>query len=300
MVQRRSIGGRLQALAADIKLAHSVFALPFALAATALAAAEVGRWPAWWELLLIVWCMVAARTAAMCVNRYADAAIDARNPRTAGRAIPAGRLTRGFVLAVAALAALGFFAGAAAFWPLADNPWPLWLSPVVLVVLGGYSWAKRFTRWCHVWLGVALALSPLAAALAIEPRYLATPGPWLLAGFVTCWVAGFDVLYALADAEFDRAENLHSMPGRAGVGKALWVSRALHAVAAGLLVAFFFVDRHTGPYTGVATGAVLLLLLVEHVLVLGGKTRRLPLAFFTVNGVISVVYGTAVIVDALR
>ncbi len=286
-----------QAVAADIKLAHTVFALPFALLAMMLAAGWAGRWPTLTEVLLIAGCMVAARTAAMTANRAIDAPLDATNPRTAGRAVPAGRVSRtamtGFAIA-SSLLLIGFAAG---FWLLRDNPWPLALSPVVLVVLLGYPLAKRLTWLCHVILGLALALSPLAAALAIEPGYLAEPAPWLLAAIVLGWVAGFDVIYALLDVASDRATGVRSMPASLGEEHALWISRTLHlGVVAGLL-ALLWVSPQLGRLFAIAAGLAVALLVVEHVLVWRPANRRIEPAFFTVNGIISILLGAAGIAD---
>ena len=296
-------------IARDIKLSHTVFAMPFALLGTFLAAGWAGRLPGAGEFAMIVACMVLARTLAMTVNRWADAALDASNPRTAGRAVPGGRVSRGAMLAAALACAAGLVAAAAGFWLFYDNPWPLWLSPAVLAVLAGYSFTKRFTWLCHLFLGVALGISPVAAAVAIEPGALAlhpgTLGPgmpgavWLIAGMVLCWVAGFDVIYALQDVEHDRAQGLFSMPSRLGAETALWVSRALHlCVIAALAWAWLSSPLLRGLFAGaiVLTAA---LLVVEHALVWGSKTHRLNMAFFTVNGVVSLLLGAAGITDVV-
>ncbi|MEX1016614.1 MAG: UbiA-like polyprenyltransferase [Phycisphaeraceae bacterium] len=290
---------RVAILARDIKLSHSVFALPFALLATFLAAGTAGRLPYVGEFVLIVVCMVLARTLAMAVNRWADAGFDADNPRTAGRAIPSGAIGRPFVLGAALACAAGFVAAAGGFWLFYGNPWPVVLSPAVAAYLAGYSFTKRFTWLCHIVLGVALALSPLAAAIAIEPGYLASAGPWLLALLVTCWVAGFDVIYALQDVGVDREQGLFSMPSRLGVRPALWVSRGLHGVTAAALVAMAMVSPQLGVVFAVAAALTLGLLVLEHVLVAGSKTHRIPLVFLTVNGVISVALGAAGVVDVV-
>ncbi len=291
---------RLLAVARDIKLSHSVFALPFALLATFLAAATQGRTPSWVELLLIVVCMVLARTVAMTVNRWADARLDAANPRTAGRAIPSGRLDRTFVLTVALACAVLFIVATSFFWVLHDNLWPLLLSPLVLAWLAGYSFTKRFTWLCHLWLGAALALSPLAAYIAIAPYALhSTSGAWLLAAMVACWVAGFDVIYALQDIDVDRAAGLHSMPARLGAGPALWISRTLHLTALAALVALWRTDPQLDQLFAVGIAVVAALLIVEHALVWGSRTHRLNVAFLTVNGVISLVLGGLGIADAV-
>lgn len=292
-------GSAFLALAADIKLSHSVFALPFGLLGMALAAASMDRWPTWVELGLILACMVTARTFAMTVNRLADAGFDAQNPRTAGRAIPAGRLSAGYARGAIVASAALFVLAAAGFWALRGNPWPVALSLPVLGWLALYSFTKRFTAWCHAVLGVALALSPVAAALAMEPAYVGSLAPWLLAGFVAGWVAGFDVLYALADREVDVTLGLHSVPARLGPGGALAASRAMHAVALACLVGLNVVEPRLGLAFAVATALAAGLILLEQWLVRGARLDRLGTAFLTVNGVLGLVLGAAGVAEAL-
>ncbi|MAE65447.1 MAG: 4-hydroxybenzoate octaprenyltransferase [Phycisphaeraceae bacterium] len=288
----------LQHLARDIRISHSIFALPFALLATFLAAASVGaRRPDAVAVGLIVLCMVLARTVAMTMNRWADAAHDATNPRTSGRAIPAGRLSRRYVLGASMVCAAGFVLGAAGFWWFHGNPWPLLASPVVLAWLVAYSFTKRFTWLCHLFLGSALALSPLAAALAIEPAWLGRPEPYLLALMVMCWVAGFDVIYALQDVSVDRKEGMFSMPARLGVEPALWCSRGLHLVGVVALVVMARINSDLGPVFAVGVALVAVLLVIEHALVWRSRTHHIHMAFFTINGIISVLLGTLGIVD---
>lgn len=295
----------LRAIATDIKLSHSVFALPFAVLAMFLAAGWADRFAGLDEVGLIVLCMVLARTVAMAVNRWADASIDAANPRTQGRAIPSGRVSPAMMLNVAIFCGLGFIAAAAGFWVLRDNVWPVVLSPLVLAYLVGYSWTKRVTWLCHVYLGTALALSPLAAAIAIEPGYWGEPTVWLLALVVATWVAGFDVIYALQDVEVDRREGLWSMPSRLGVGRSLWISRGLHVVT---IAALFGVWATGGGLAGgllgwtflVATTVTAVLLVIEHLIAAGGETAGIPLMFVTVNGLISIVLGAAGVFDVWR
>ncbi len=290
----------LAALGRDIKLAHTVFAMPFALLAMVLAAAWAGRYPTWTEAGLIVVCMVLARTFAMTVNRLADAGFDAANPRTAARAIPSGRLSRRTAGGVIAVCAAGFVLGAAGFGVFRGNWWPVALSPAVLALVAFYSFTKRFTMFCHVVLGLALAASPLAAAVAIEPGFLKETTAWWLAGFVVCWVAGFDVIYALADADVDRRLGLHAMPGRLGALRALWVSRALHAGALGCLTLCAASSQRLGVFFVVSCVLIAGLLILEHALVWNARQHRLNAAFFTVNGVISLVIGVAGMVDVWR
>lgn len=298
------LGARVALLARDIKLSHSVFALPFALLAAFLAAAgsstpggERVTHPAPATLGLVVLCMVLARTMAMAVNRWADAGLDAANPRTARRAIPSGGLTPSFVLAAAGLCAVGFILACAGFWLHARNPWPVLLSPLVLGWLVLYSFTKRFTWLCHLVLGVALALSPLAAAIAVNPPFVGRAEPWLLFAMVATWVAGFDVLYALQDIEVDRREGLYSMPSRLGVQPALWISRGLHLASFAALIALSHVSPDLGPGFRLGVGVVGGLLILEHALVWRSSTHHIHMAFFTVNGVISLLLGGLGIFD---
>lgn len=291
---------RVSLLARDIKLSHSVFALPFALLATFLAAAQERRPPTPAELALIVLCMVFARTWAMSINRWADAGLDAVNPRTARRAIPSGRLSRGFVLTSAIACGFALCATASGFYFLKQNPWPLACSPLVLIWLALYSFTKRFTWLCHLFLGTALALSPLAAALAVNPAYLARPEPYLLAIVVTCWVAGFDVIYALQDVEVDCGAGLFSMPSRLGIEPALWISRLLHAASVACLVLLLDRSEPLGTAFLIGVAIVAALLILEHALVWNSKTHHINMAFLTVNGVISLMLGALGIVDVIR
>ncbi len=294
-----SLPNRLRLVASDIKLSHSVFALPFALLATFLAAGSNGVRPDAVTLGLIVLCMVLARTVAMCVNRWADARLDAVNPRTASRAIPRGALPRGFMLATAATCGLGLIATTCVFWLRDGNRWPLLLSPLVLAWLGIYSFTKRFTWMCHMVLGSALAMSPVAAAIAVRPGYLGEPPVWLLAAMVTGWVAGFDVIYALQDVTVDREQGLHSIPSRLGVRAALWISRVLHIVASAALVAAWWISPLLGSFFAAGLGIMAALLLLEHVIVWRSGTGRMQMALFTLNGLVSLAIGGLGIADVL-
>jgi 4-hydroxybenzoate polyprenyltransferase len=269
-----------------IKWEHSIFALPFALTATILAA---GGWPAWRTVAWILVAMIAARSCAMAFNRWADAELDAANPRTRTRAIPAGLLSRQFVLGFTVAAALVFVLAAAEL-----NRLTLYLVPFVLVVLLGYSYMKRFSRWSHLVLGLALGLAPSAAWIAVrgslDPRIL------VLTAAVTLWTGGFDVLYACQDYEHDRSAGLYSLPQSIGIPGAFWAARAMHLVMVGLLVWFglLFHFQRVG-WLGVA--AVGLLLAYEHSLVSPADLRRLNAAFFTMNGVIATVFLAFVAAD---
>jgi 4-hydroxybenzoate polyprenyltransferase len=262
-----------------VKLSHSVFALPFALASAALAAGEGTRWL---DLAWIVVAMVGARSAAMGFNRLADHEIDARNPRTAGRELPRGVLRRAEVWAFVALSAGALVLAAAML-----NPLCLMLSPVALAIVFGYSYTKRFTALSHFFLGLGLAVAPVGAWLAIRGEL--APAPVVLGLAVLCWVAGFDTIYACQDVAFDREAGLHSLPARLGVARALQVARALHVVAVMLLALVYrLAPLHPIYLAGVA--GVAALLVYEHSLVSADDLSRVDAAFFAVNGWISLGY----------
>ena len=271
-----------------IKWEHSIFALPFALTGAMLASHGI---PSLHVLLWIVVCMVAARSAAMAFNRLVDAKIDAQNARTAMRAIPAGQLSRryatGFVLATSAL-----FVFAASRL----NRWTLLLAPVALGIVFFYSFTKRFTRWSHLFLGLALGVAPAAAWIAVrgslDARIL------VLTAAVLLWTAGFDLLYACQDVEFDRSTGLHSVPQRHGVAVAFWLARAMHVAMLMLLLwlVHLFALGHVA-LAGIAVVAALLL--IEHGMVSPRDLRRLNAAFFTMNGIIAVVFFVFVAADLL-
>jgi 4-hydroxybenzoate polyprenyltransferase len=271
-----------------IKWEHSIFALPFALCGAMLAA---GGFPSVHKLLWIVVAMVAARSAAMAFNRWADAAIDAANPRTSTRALPAGHLSPGFVVTFVVASSLVFVLAASQLNRLA-----LMLSPAALAVLLLYSYTKRVTRWSHIVLGFALGIAPSAAWIAVrgslDPRIL------LLTAAVTFWVAGFDVLYACQDYEFDQQAGLHSIPQYLGIRGALWVARGFHVAMVGFLVTLLIVFG-MGKLAAVGVGVVILLLLYEHSLVKANDLSKLNAAFFTMNGVISVLFFVFVAADLL-
>lgn len=368
----------------DIKIAHSVFALPFAILAAFLVAPrslapaaqrevdalrtagtpveETSAWVTYsvpdsnptdnafqmaaipkhidWprflgQLALVVLCMVLARTWAMLVNRLADHRFDAGNPRTARRVFASGRLdTRSGWLIALGCAAL-FQLAAAGFWIFFNNSWPTYLAIPVLGWIALYSFTKRFTWLCHLFLGGALAASPIAAVIAVNPSeladfkwvsdlplrdlvgrlsmsfYDATPD-WripsiygsgatvsLLAAFVLCWVAGFDVAYALQDIDFDRTTGLHSIPAKLGHHGALWVSRALHTLA----FLFLLLAWIAGPFALLMFIAVVLvahLLVFEHIVLARRGVAGLPLAFFTLNGIVSLLLGAVGCIEVIR
>jgi 4-hydroxybenzoate polyprenyltransferase len=262
-----------------IKWEHSIFALPFALSGAMLAA---GGWPSAHQVVWIIAAMISARSAAMAFNRVADAAIDAANPRTRTRALPAGTLTPAF--------ATTFVVGSSALFILSAsqlNHLALILSPLALAVLLLYSYTKRFTRWSHLVLGFALGIAPSAAWIAVrgslDPRIL------LLTAAVTFWVGGFDVLYACQDYEFDRLSNLHSIPRYIGIRGSLTVARLFHGIMLLLLLALV-ISFGLGKLAMAGVVVVALLLAYEHSLVHADDLSKLNAAFFTMNGVISVVF----------
>jgi 4-hydroxybenzoate polyprenyltransferase len=271
-----------------IKWEHSIFALPFALCGAMLAA---GGLPPVHQLVWIIVAMIAARSAAMAFNRWADAALDAANPRTSTRALPAGQLTPGFVATFVIASSAVFVIAASQL-----NRPSLMLSPVALAVLLLYSYTKRVTRWSHLVLGFALGIAPSAAWIAVrgslDPRIL------LLTAAVTFWVGGFDVLYACQDFDFDRQAGLHSIPRYVGIRHALWIARAFHFVMVGLLVALLIVFG-MGKLADLGVLAVILLLLYEHSLVRADDLSKLNAAFFTMNGVISVLFFVSIAGDLL-
>ena len=261
-----------------IKIEHTLFALPFAFLGMMLAA---GGWPSWRTVFWIVVAMVGARSAAMGFNRLVDRRIDAANPRTAGRALPAGLVSpvavAVFVAASAALLVL-------ASWQL--NPMTLAMAPIALFILFLYSYTKRFTWGSHLVLGLALAGAPLGAWIAVRGDIKATP--ILLACVVITWVAGFDVLYALQDLEFDRGAGLFSIPARFGVVGALWISAALHVLTLTLLALLPRVyPPGLGSWYWIGWAGCLALIAYQHWVVRPGDLSRLNAAFFTANGALS-------------
>jgi 4-hydroxybenzoate polyprenyltransferase len=275
-----------------VRLPHTVFALPFALLGVVAASWHAPVTPR--ALALVVVAFTAARFVAMGFNRIADRALDARNPRTAGRELPAGRLTVGQAW-LAVLTAGALFEWAA--WSL--NPLCFGLSPVALGVITLYSYAKRFTWWSHLWLGFGDAIAGPAGYLAITGAWSVPAWPlWALAAAVTCWVGGFDVLYALQDERFDRAEGLHSAVVRFGARCGIGLARLLHLVAVVALVAFGAgAGMGAAYYGGVLVAAALIAW--EHRLVRPDDLSRLDAAFFTMNGIVSIVVFLGALVGRL-
>lgn len=297
-----SFGNALLLAARDIKLSHSIFALPFAVLGAVLALhyrpQDSGlHWGI--VLLLVVVCMVAGRTWAMLINRLADARFDRANPRTAGRAVASGALPARQGWLLAAGSALLFVGGAFLFGVLGGNWWPAILALPVLGWLALYSYTKRFTALCHLVLGAALAISPLAATVAIDPSSSAWDTVLKLAGFVMLWVAGFDILYALQDEDFDRQTGLNSIPSALGKKRAVWLARLLHLGAWVMLGWCWLGEAAFGPITLAGVVAVGLLLILEHMILVRRGLAGLPMVFFTINGVVSLVFGTLGVVDVV-
>jgi 4-hydroxybenzoate polyprenyltransferase len=271
-----------------IKWEHSIFALPFALTGAVLAA---GTWPSLRVLGWIVVCMVAARSAAMAFNRLVDAKLDADNPRTAMRALPVGTLTGGFVAGFVLISSAVFLLGAAML-----NRLTLVLAPLALAVVLAYSYMKRVTRWSHLVLGLALGIAPSAAWIAVRGSLDARIVVLTLA--VLLWVGGFDVLYACQDVEHDRRVGLNSIPQAFGLEGAFWIARVMHLGMLGLLC-WLVVLFGLGKLAMIGVAIVALLLLYEHMIISPKDLRRMNAAFFTLNGVISVVFFGFVAADVL-
>ncbi|HEX7509213.1 MAG TPA: UbiA-like polyprenyltransferase [Polyangia bacterium] len=270
-----------------VKFSHTVFALPFALAATALAARGHGITPA--QVAAILVAMVGARTAAMGFNRIVDRRLDAKNPRTAGRELPTGKVSVVSAALLTAISAAAFVVAAAILGRLC-----LALSPVVLGLVLGYSFTKRITWLCHLFLGLAIGIAPAGAWIAVRGE-LAAPAIWMMAA-VTTWIGGFDVLYALSDCEFDRTAGVYSIPARFGIPAALVISAALHL---GTVVALVAVGHSAGLGTiyflGVAV--VVAIFAYEHAIVRPSDLSRVDMAFFNLNGYVSLVYLLATLVQ---
>jgi 4-hydroxybenzoate polyprenyltransferase len=271
-----------------IKWEHSIFALPFALTGAVLAA---GGWPRATALFWIVVCMVSARSAAMAFNRLVDARLDAANPRTAMRALPAGMLSPGFVAGFVALSAAVFLVAAGML-----NRLTLELAPLTLLVLLAYSYMKRVTRWSHLVLGLSLGIAPSAAWIAVRGSLDARIV--VLSAAVLLWSGGFDVLYACQDLEHDRKAGLNSVPQAFGLEPAFWIARAMHV---GMLCLLLWLVRlfGLGPLAMAGVATVAALLLYEHSIVSPRDLRRMNAAFFTLNGLISVAFFGFLAADVL-
>lgn len=276
----RTPSGQLRELLDMIKFEHTVFALPFAFLG-ALGAAQ-GMLPPLRTVLWILAAMVGARTAAMTFNRLVDVDVDAENPRTADRALPAGRVSKAGAVALLGAGVVLFGLAAGALGPLT---WVL--SPLALVIILGYSLCKRFTSWAHVVLGLSLSGAPLGAWIAVSGR-IEAPALWLSGG-VLAWTAGFDILYALQDQGYDRSKGLHSVPARLGTAGSLALSRVLHVLALGAWAMFNLrMGGHLIAWAGWA--AVAAMLAREQWLVRGGDLSRIDQAFFTLNSFVGIVF----------
>lgn len=269
-----------------VRFSHTVFALPFAFLAAALAwADEPFRRH---DLAGILLCMVFARSAAMAFNRLIDRHIDARNPRTALRHLPAGTLSVVTVWIFTLFCCSGFILSTLLFLDREpSNPWPLYLCGPILLFILGYSLTKRFTSLAHFWLGTALSLAPIGAWIAVRGLVEMTV-PLLIGSAVAFWVAGFDILYACQDVDFDAGAGLHSIPSRFGISKSLRFAAICHAIMFALLLGLALASPHLGLIFLAGLGAVGLLLVYEHSLVRADNLSRVNRAFFQVNGVISV------------
>jgi len=280
--------GRITVFLEMIKFSHTIFALPFALTGALLAAGGI---PSGEKIFWIVMAMVGARTAAMGLNRLIDAEIDGRNPRTRGRAIPAGLLGKGTVAGFIVLSILLLLYAAARL-----NPLCLKLAPVALFFLGLYSYCKRFTALAHIVLGLCLGAAPVGAWIAVRGEV--SPAPVLLGLAVLFWVAGFDILYALQDLEFDRQAGLHSVPVMLGVSGSLRLSRIFSVVMVALLIVVHLLLQ-AGPFFLAGIVLAALLLAYEQWLLRDGDLSKLDMAFFTMNGYISIIIFTATLLAVL-
>ena len=272
-----------------VTFAHTIFAIPFAFIGFFLAVTTTNYHFDWLKLLLMVLCMVFARNSAMAFNRYLDRDIDAKNPRTQKRDIPAGRISPASALTFTIVNCLLFIT---ATWFI--NRLCFYLSPVALLVVLGYSATKRFTALCHLVLGLGLSLAPIGAYLVVTGHFALTPLFFSFA--VLCWVSGFDIIYALQDEDFDKHERLHSIPAYLGKKRALWLSSALHILSAAFVVMPAFFTTVTYPYyAGVIFFCIMLI--YQHRLVKPTDLSRVNFAFMTTNGIASVVFAALFLVD---
>lgn len=275
-----------------VTFSHTVFALPFAMVGYALGVRDSGF--ELMDLFGVVLCMVLARSAAMAFNRLVDRRYDAQNPRTAQREIPAGKISVRQAATLVVVCAVGFVAVAASFNPLAG-----WLSPVALAVVLGYSFTKRFTALCHLILGIGISIAPTAAYIATTGHFALLPV--MISVMVMLWISGFDIIFALQDAEFDNHAGLHSIPARIGIKRALYVSSALHALtfAVTLMVGWMLVMQYDAQLWLVISGTTCygLMLLYQHMILKPNDLSRLGRAFGTTNGLASIIYAIFVILS---
>lgn len=295
----------IASLLADIKISHTIFAMPFAVLGGFMAATASGNiiWTPFGgfggQLGLIVLCMFFARSVAMLANRILDCDIDATNPRTQHRALPSGAASIPLARFVWLFNALLFIGVTACFGFLWNNWIPVLLATPIIGWLSIYPYFKRFTWLCHLYLGMSLAMSPVAAAIAVRPELAQHLPIWLLSGAVLCWVAGFDIIYSLQDVECDMRDNLKSMPASLGVRPAMLISQILHCICVALLFGVASVDPKFGWLFLAAVFFIAALLVYEHLTVKKWGTTKIALTFFTLNGVVSLVLGIAGTIDLL-
>jgi 4-hydroxybenzoate polyprenyltransferase len=285
---------QLLEFAKTIRLSHTLFALPFALGTALLAEPPC---PEWRALALLLACMVAARTAAMGMNRVADAALDARNPRTAGRAIPAGRLSRRAALTMTLASGGAFIAAAWGFYLLRGNWWPVVLAPAFLVVLFGYSWTKRFTFLAHWVLGFCLGLAPVGVWIALRGEIALVPV--FIGAAVTLWTAGFDILYSLQDLEVDRREGLHSVPARFGPKSARMAALNCHVWTAVLLISALCEYGNRLVVSLLVLFIIVAAMVVQHIRARRATAEQIGAMFFPLNAFVSIMWLAGVTADVL-
>jgi len=272
-----------------IKFSHTIFALPFVLSAVVLAFRD--HHPGVWEIFWIIVAAVSARSAAMGFNRIADLGFDRKNPRTQAREIPSGKLSLASAVGFVALSSAVFVASAAMLSPLC-----LYLSVPVIAVLFGYSYTKRFTLWCHLYLGFAISLAPMGAWIAATGAF--SWGILCLSMALMTYIAGFDIIYACQDTTFDQEQNLFSLPSRIGVERALVLSSALHGMSFAFFLTIYFIFDMGRVYLA-TVGVIGILFVVEHKLVNPKDLRHIDIAFFHVNSVVSVVLFAGILMDEL-
>ncbi|MBS1652160.1 MAG: UbiA family prenyltransferase [Bacteroidetes bacterium] len=272
-----------------VKFSHTLFALPFALIGFSLAIHSKSIQFNWQKLMYVLMCMVFARSAAMAFNRYIDSAIDAKNPRTAMREIPSGKISKPQALIFVIVTSVLFM-----FFSYLINELCFYLSPVALLVILGYSYTKRFTWLCHLVLGLGLSLAPIGAYIALTEKFDVLP--IILSALVLFWVSGFDIIYALQDADFDKSNKLNSIPAKLGVKKALRVSEFLHAITA-VLVVFIYIKSGLGIISLIGSAVFIFLLFYQHLLVKPNNLSKINIAFFTLNGFASLSFSVFICLD---
>lgn len=287
----KKLFGRTQHYFSLVKFNHTVFAMPFALAGYFIGATQPGYGFSLKTFLLVLACMVFARSAAMGFNRWADVRFDSLNPRTAVREIPAGKITPRQAMIFVIASSLLFIASAGLL-----NRLTLFLSPVALLVILGYSYTKRFTPLCHLVLGLGLSLAPIGAYIAVTGSFALLP--LIYSVIVLTWVSGFDIIYSLQDDEFDRETGLYSIPAVMSRGKALGVSAALHLITV-VMVAVAGISGSAGYIYWTGAAVFIVMLVYQHLIVRPDDLSRVNMAFGTTNGIAGVIFGLAVVLDLL-